>query len=75
MTNRQKVDKLLEKLINEESLTYEMILKHILENYLSGTEAYDALLSTQEEFYEDFSDEDDDISPDDFDDEEFYNED
>jgi hypothetical protein len=63
-TNREKATTLLEKLTNEgDGLTHQVILEYLIFNYMEGSEAYQALLAAEKEFF--------DWENDDFDDEEF----
>jgi hypothetical protein len=61
-TNRERADELLNNLLNCGVLE-RSLLEFILNNHMSGTEAVEALVAANEEFFEDesrFNDVDDD---------------
>lgn len=52
MTNRQRAAKLYDKLTNGgDGVTYQMLLEYILNDYMDGQQAVDALLSAEKEFF------------------------
>lgn len=51
-TNREKASDLLEKMIDA-GVSENSILEFIINNYLPGHEAYQALLAAEKEFFED----------------------
>jgi hypothetical protein len=54
MTNRQRAAKLYDKLTNGgDGVTYQMLLEYILNDYMDGQQAVDALLAAQKEFFYD----------------------
>jgi hypothetical protein len=57
-TNREKAVVLLDKLIDN-GLSEQAILDYLINDYLEGNDAYQALLATEKEFFYS-SDEDDD---------------
>ena len=59
-TNREKAVVLLDKLIDN-GLSEQAILDYLINDYLEGNDAYQALLATEKEFFYS-SDEDDDDS-------------
>lgn len=54
-TNRQRAYELYTKLQNS-GVSDQAILEHILNNFLSGDVAYEALLDTEREFFNDADD-------------------
>lgn len=57
-TNREKALMLLDKLTNEgDGVTASLLLDYIIGNYLSGPEAYEALLAAEQEFFGDIKEE------------------
>jgi len=65
-TNRERADELLNNLLNCGVLE-RSLLEFILNNHMSGTEAVEALVAANEEFFEDesrFDDDDDEVEED-----------
>lgn len=64
-TSRERAVALLDKIINN-GITERMLLDYIINDYLSGQEAYDALIDAEQEFFnnpDDFhSDMEEDVS-------------
>ena len=50
--NRQRAEELYKKLLNGgDGLTYQVLLEYILNDYMDGQQALDALQSAEQEFY------------------------
>ena len=50
-SNRERAMLLLEKLTNEDGLSSHMLLEYLINDYMEGSDAYDALLAAEEEFF------------------------
>ena len=60
-TNREKAIMLLDKLTNEgDGVTHQALLEYLVFNYMEGSEAYQALLAAENEFFSWDDDMDDD---------------
>lgn len=67
-TNRERADELLNNLLDC-GVSERSLLEFILNNYMSGTEAVEALVAANEEFFETetyFNDEEDDLEGEDY---------
>lgn len=61
-TNRERANILLEKFLNEDGLSSQMLLEFLINDYMDGSDAYSAMLGAEKEFFgEDIFDDDDDI--------------
>lgn len=58
-TNRERARELLNKLQQEDGIHSSMILDYLINDYMEGSEAYEALLSAEKEFFGDEDDYDD----------------
>ncbi len=50
-SNRERAVALLEKLTTEDGLSSQMLLEFLINDYMEGSDAYDALLAAEDEFF------------------------
>lgn len=62
-SNRERAAALLEKLTTEDGLSSQMLLEFLINDYMEGSDAYDALLAAEDEFFgeEEFEEEEDEM--------------
>lgn len=61
-SNRERAAALLEKLTTEDGLSSQMLLEFLINDYMEGSDAYDALLAAEDEFFSDeFEEEEDEM--------------
>ena len=63
-SNHERAIILLEKLTNEgDGVTSQMLLEFLINDYMDGSDAYDALLAAEDEFFgeEEFEEEEDEM--------------
>ena len=62
-SNRERAAALLEKLTTEDGLSSQMLLEFLINDYMEGSDAYDALLAAEDEFFsgDDFEEEEEEM--------------